>query len=72
MEVKGLVGITTLASLEANSNLAKAHFVLSFLLWHNKTAVRFGRNSYHLILPDAVTHQVKALGVRKSAHLSQH
>lgn len=39
LEVKGLVGITALSSPSAGPNLAKAHSVLSFLLWHNKTAV---------------------------------
>lgn len=72
LEVKGLVGSTTLPLPAASPNLAKAHFVLSFLLWHNKTAVRFGRNSFHLSLSEAETHQVKIVGVRKPVYLSQH
>lgn len=39
---------------------------------HNKTAARFGRNSFHLVLSEAVTHQVKTLRVRKPMQLSQH
>lgn len=48
-----------------------AHFVLFFLPWYNKTALRLGRNSFHLILSGVLTYHVQTSGVAKPVLLTQ-
>jgi len=47
-----------------------ARFVLFFLPWHDKTAVRLGRNSLHLVLSGVVTHYFQTSGVEKQVLLT--